>query len=45
MKKHTIAIITAIIVAIMIVTMFFFIPWFSAQQDKAEIEAYQETQK
>ncbi len=35
MKKHTIAIITAIIVALMIISLFFFTPLFLAEEDEA----------
>jgi len=44
MKKQIIAIITGIIVAAMIVSLFFFVPWLQSQQDKEEAEVIRETQ-
>jgi len=45
MKKHTIAIITGIIIAIMIITFFFFVPWLQSQEDEAEYETIKEVQQ
>jgi len=45
MKKQTISIIVGIIIAIMIITFFFFVPWLQSQEDEAEYETIKEVQQ
>jgi len=45
MKKQTISIIVGIIIAIMIITFFFFVPWLQSQEDETEYKTIKEVQQ